>query len=51
MTEMKPHDRFGTGAYPDFLPRGTGQGRVCAFLLSKGARCSTTPPTFTGNPG
>jgi hypothetical protein len=21
-----------TGAYPDFLPRCTGQGRVCAFL-------------------
>ncbi|MDX6460369.1 MAG: hypothetical protein QOE55_4066 [Acidobacteriaceae bacterium] len=29
--------RRGTGAYPDFLPRCTGQGRVCAFLLMKGA--------------
>jgi hypothetical protein len=23
---------ISTGAYPDFLPRSTGQGRVCAFL-------------------
>jgi len=26
-----------TGANPDFLPRSTRQGRVCAFLLRKGA--------------
>jgi hypothetical protein len=26
-----------TGAYPDFLPSCTGQIRVCAFLLRKGA--------------
>ena len=42
MTGMKRHDRFGTGAYPDFLPRCSGQGRVCAFLLRKDARCSTS---------
>jgi hypothetical protein len=23
---------ISTGAYPDFLPRSTGHGRVCAFL-------------------
>jgi hypothetical protein len=23
---------ISTEANPDFLPRGTGQGRVCAFL-------------------
>jgi hypothetical protein len=23
---------IATGAYPDFLPRSTRQGRVCAFL-------------------
>jgi hypothetical protein len=23
---------ISTEAYPDFLPRGTGQDRVCAFL-------------------
>jgi hypothetical protein len=23
---------ISTGAYPDFLPRSTGQGHVCAFL-------------------
>jgi hypothetical protein len=26
-----------TGAYPDFLPRGPLEVRVCAFLLGKGA--------------
>jgi hypothetical protein len=26
-----------TEAYPDFLPRRTGQDRVCAFLQGKGA--------------
>jgi hypothetical protein len=26
-----------TGANPDFLPRSARQGRVCAFLLRKGA--------------
>jgi len=31
---ISPRHRFviSTGAYPDFLPRTTGQGRVCAFL-------------------
>jgi hypothetical protein len=24
-----------TGAYPDFLPRSTGQSRVCAFLFKE----------------
>jgi hypothetical protein len=28
---------ISTEAYPDFLPRCAGQGRVCAFLLRKGA--------------
>jgi hypothetical protein len=25
-------EMFFDRAYPDFLPRSTGQGRVCAFL-------------------
>jgi hypothetical protein len=28
---------FSTGAYPDFLPRCTGQRHLCTFLLRKGA--------------
>src|SRR5580704_10729951 len=40
-----------TGANPDFLPRSARQGRVCAFLLRKGAWGPSTPSRFTGNPG
>jgi hypothetical protein len=31
---LSGHNKFviSTGAYPDFLPLSTGQGRVCAFL-------------------
>jgi hypothetical protein len=36
---------------PDFLPRCTGQDRVCAFLVKKGALGSSMPPSSTGNPG
>jgi hypothetical protein len=38
-------------ANPDFLPRGTGHGSVCAFLLRKGACISRNPISSTGNPG
>jgi hypothetical protein len=32
LRENKKKQQVPTGAYPDFLPRSTGQGRVCAFL-------------------
>src|ERR1700733_6832924 len=40
-----------TSSDPDFLSRSTGQSRLCAFLLRKGASGPPTPPTFPGNPG
>jgi hypothetical protein len=36
-------EMFFDGAKPDFLPRGTGHGNVCAFLLRKGACISRNP--------
>jgi cysteine desulfurase / selenocysteine lyase len=36
---------------PDFLPGRTGQDRVSAFPLKKGAWSASTPPSPTGNSG
>src|SRR5258708_8691749 len=35
--KLRPPLVIPTDANPDFLPRSTGQSRVCAFLLKKGA--------------
>jgi hypothetical protein len=41
----------GTGAYPDFLPRGTHQQPRMRLSLEKAALTPLTPPVSTGNPG